>query len=131
MSLEGTMRIGERIRYLRQQREWTQTDLAERIGVLQKQVSAYERGIHIPSTEILLKLGEVFGVTLDSLAAETHGVPTRIQIRDRELLERFEALDDLPEWEKNFAKDVIDLVLLKHRFRQLAKPTPYERMEKS
>lgn len=125
------MKIGERIRYLRQQNEWTQIDLAKQIGVLQKQISAYERGVHIPSTEILLKLGDVFGVTLDSLAAETHGVPTPIQIRDRELLELFEALDDLPEWERSFAKDMLELVLLKHRFRQLAQPKPYERGEAS
>lgn len=83
----------------------------------------------MPSTEVLIKLGEVFGVTLDSLASEAEGRPTAINIRDRELLKLFEALDDLPETERILAKDMIDLVLLKHRFRQLAQPKPHERGE--
>lgn len=118
------MKIGERIRWLRQQRGWTQMELAERIGVLQKQISAYERGVHVPSTEILLQFGAVFSVTLDSLASETHGVPTPIAIRDRELLNLFEELDDLPPEERSLAKDFLDLVLLKHRFRELAAVEP-------
>lgn len=123
------MKIGERIRWLRQQRAWTQIELGDRIGVLQKQVSAYERGVHVPSTEILLKLGDAFNVTLDSLACETHGMPVPIAIRDRDLLRLFEELDDLPEVERDLAKDILELVVLKHRFRKLAKPTPQPRVD--
>lgn len=114
------MKIGERIRFLRQDRGWTQTDLGKRIGVLQKQISAYERGVHIPSTEVLIKLGHTFGVTLDSLASETAGLPVPMDIRDRELYQLFQQLDHLPESERSLAKDMLDLLLLKHRFRELA-----------
>lgn len=118
------MKISERIRYLRQKRQWTQTELGKRIGVLQKQVSAYERGVHMPSSEKLIELADVFGVTIDSLCMEAHGSPRPFSIRDRELLALFEELDDLPECERELAKDMLDLVLLKHRFRNLMSEQP-------
>lgn len=116
------MDLGKRIRHLRQQHGWSQEELGRRIGVGQKQVSAYERGVNLPSTEILLKLSEVFDVTLDSLAFEGYGAATSHTITDRGLLARFEAVDDLPEPEKRLAIDILDLVILKHRFRQLLPP---------
>lgn len=115
------MELGERIRWLRHQREWNQAELGERIGVRRKQVSAYERGVQLPSTAKLARLAEVFGVTMDSLVSEAEGVPVAINIRDRELLERFEEVDDLPETERSLAKAMLDLVLVQHRFQELAK----------
>ncbi|WP_303286495.1 type II toxin-antitoxin system PemK/MazF family toxin [Marinobacter sp. SS8-8] len=41
-------------------------------------------------------------------------------IQDRELLRRFEAVDSLSEKEKSLAKEILDLVILKHRFQSLA-----------
>ena len=120
------MAIGERIRQLRVERRWSQADLGEKIGVHQKQVSSYERGVNIPSTEVLIKLAEVFNVTLDYLAFEAKGQSAKINIQDRELLRRFEALDNLPEHDKSLAKEMLDLLILKHRFQELAGsgPTP-------
>ena len=54
------MTITERIRLLRQEHKWTRAELAGRLGIHQKQVSAYERGVNLPSTDILIKLAEVF-----------------------------------------------------------------------
>lgn len=115
------MELGARIRWLRHQREWNQAELGQRIGVGRKQVSAYERGVQLPSTAKLVRLAEVFGVTMDSLVSEAEGVPVPIKIRDRELLERFEQVDELPEPERSLAKSMLDLVLVQHRFQELAK----------
>jgi transcriptional regulator with XRE-family HTH domain len=114
------MAISDRIRTLRQEHRWTQAELGERVGIHQKQISAYERGNNVPSTEMLIKLAEVFNVTLDYLAFEVKGQPAKLNIQDRELLRRFEAIDQLPEAEKMLAKQILDLVLLKHRFQALA-----------
>lgn len=116
------MAISDRIRALRQERQWSQAELGERLGVHQKQVSAYERGVNLPSTEVLIKLAEVFNVTLDYLAFEVKGQPASLNIRDRELLRRFEEVDTLSVQEKNLAKEILDLVILKHRFQELAGP---------
>ena len=114
------MLIKERIKKLRQEHNMTQGELAEKIGIHQKQVSSYERGRNTPSTEILIKLAEVFNVSLDYLAFESKGQPAKLNIQDRELLRRFETLDSLPDNEKNLVKDIVDLIILKHQFQKLA-----------
>lgn len=114
------MTLAERIKLLRQERKWTQAELAEKLGIHQKQISAYERGVNLPSTDILIKLAEVFDVTLDYLAFEAKGATGKLNIQDRELLRRFEMVDTLTEQEKNLAKEILDLVILKHRFQELA-----------
>ncbi|MCK5069558.1 MAG: helix-turn-helix transcriptional regulator [Desulfocapsa sp.] len=50
------MTIADRIKQLRQERQWTQAELAEKIGIKQKQISAYERGVNSPSTDFLIKI---------------------------------------------------------------------------
>ncbi len=114
--------IGDRVLRLRQDKKWTQAELGEKIGVHQKQVSAYERNVNIPSTDILIKMAEVFDVTLDYLAFEANGQPAKLNIQDRELLRRFETVDKLDEHEKTLAKEFLDLIILKHRFQSLANP---------
>lgn len=114
------MVIGERVKKLRQEHQWTQAELAERLGIKQKQISAYERGINLPSTDVLIKLAETFDVTLDYLAFETKGQPAKLNIQDRELLRKFEMVDSLTEKEKGLAKEILDLVILKHKFQELA-----------
>jgi transcriptional regulator with XRE-family HTH domain len=118
------MTIAERIKRLRQEQNMTQADLGNKLGVHQKQVSAYERGINVPSTDVLIKLAEVFNVTLDYLAFETKGQPAKLNIQDRELLRRFEVLDKLSDNEKNLAKEMLDLIILKNRFQELAGASP-------
>ncbi len=84
----------------------------------QKQVSAYERGANVPSTEVLIRLAEAFNVSLDYLAFEAKGQTAKINIQDRDLLRRFEALDSLSEQDKTLVKKILDLVILKNRFKE-------------
>jgi len=51
------------------------------MGIKQKQISAYERGITSPSTDVLIKLAEVFDVTLDYLAFATKGQKLNLTFR--------------------------------------------------
>lgn len=118
------MTIADRIHQLRQERRWTQAELGEKVGVHQKQISSYERGVNVPATDILIKLAEVFNVTLDYLAFEAQGQAAQINIQDRELLRRFEAVDRFSEAEKEMAKEMLDLLILKHRFQDLLQSTP-------
>jgi len=115
------MELKDRIHQLRQERRWTQAELAEKLGVHQKQVSAYERGINTPSTEILIKFAEIFDVSLDYLAFESEGKTAKVEIKDRELLRQFETLDKLNDQDKLLVKQLLNLVILKNKFQDLAK----------
>jgi len=48
--------IGEKIKRLRQERNWSEAQLANRLDIHQKQISGYERNIHVPSTEVIIKI---------------------------------------------------------------------------
>ena len=65
--MEIFMTIGERICEYRKRRGLTQAELAEILGITDKAVSKWERGISSPDVSILSKLASALGVTADEL----------------------------------------------------------------
>jgi len=114
------MAIKDRIKQLRQEKSWSQTQLAGKMGIHQKQVSAYERGRNVPSTDVLIKLANIFDVTLDYLAFEAEGKPVKVDIKDKELLRKFEQIDSLTDRDKGIIKEILDTFILKNKFQSLA-----------
>lgn len=93
------------------------------MNVHQKQVSGYERNVHVPSVEVLIRLTELLDVSLDYLAFENREDSRNAnQIADRDLLNKMEAVDKLPEADKATIKAVLDSFILKSRFQQLVQP---------
>ena len=58
------------IRVLRQQRGWTQFELALKVGVQPQAVYLWESGRRTPQVPQLRKLGAVFGLCSDEIALE-------------------------------------------------------------
>lgn len=56
-----------RVREARLAREWTQADLAERLGVSRQTVNAIEVGKYDPSLPLAFKLARVFGRQIHEL----------------------------------------------------------------
>lgn len=59
--------ISEKIKFLREQRELTQSELAKKLGITRSSVNAWELGISAPSTQYLVELSSFFGVSTDYL----------------------------------------------------------------
>lgn len=59
--------ISRAIKRLRNNAGLTQVELAERIGISQGSLSAYESGKDIPSVNTLIRMADVFNCTLDEL----------------------------------------------------------------
>ena len=57
--------LNERIRKLRQERNWSQVDLAKMLNVTKQSVSNWENDNIQPSIEMLVKLARVFSVSTD------------------------------------------------------------------
>ncbi len=55
------------IKYYRLTNEMKQVDLAQKLHVTQRTVSGYESGKISPPINKLIKISEIFGVTLDDL----------------------------------------------------------------
>ncbi len=114
------MVLGERIKRLRQQRGWSQMQLSKKLNTHQKQISGYEREIHTPSIDLLIKMAELFNVSMDYFAFDDHGDKSRIQIADRELMQTVKEIDELPEEDRTIIKAVLNTFIIKNRFQRLA-----------
>ena len=64
------MDIGMNIKKLREERKLTQEQVAEALGVTFQAVSSWERDEYKPDTEKLIKLAEVFDVSVSSIVEE-------------------------------------------------------------
>lgn len=56
-----------RLRVLRAEREWSQQDLAERLGVSRQSVNAIETGRYDPSLPLAFRIAEVFGLPIEAI----------------------------------------------------------------
>lgn len=61
------MSLGERIYKLRTEKELSQGDLAEALEVSRQSISKWETNGSVPELEKIVKLSEVFGISLDAL----------------------------------------------------------------
>ena len=114
------MVIGEHIKRLRQEKGWSQAQLANKLNVHQKQISGYERNIHVPSTDVIIRTAKLFDVSLDYLVFEEREDALSVKIADRELLRRLEEVDKLSDHDKATIKEILDAFILKNQFQRLA-----------
>ena len=56
-----------RIRWLREERGWTQTDLGRRVGVTRQAVLAIEKDKHDPSITLAARIAHAFGLPIDQV----------------------------------------------------------------
>jgi transcriptional regulator with XRE-family HTH domain len=63
-------RVGERLRELREQRHWTQVDLADRLFLSQARLSHIERGEASLTAEQLLEVLKIFNVSITDFDAQ-------------------------------------------------------------
>ena len=61
------VKIGQLILRLRKENNMTQLQLAEKMGISDKAVSKWERGLGCPDIELLTQLAEIFNVDLEKL----------------------------------------------------------------
>lgn len=56
-----------RLRVLRAERDWSQADLAERLGVSRQTVNALETGKYDPSLPLAFKIARLFGQPIERI----------------------------------------------------------------
>ncbi len=61
--------IENRLKVLRAERDWTQADLADRVGISRQAVISIEKYKYTPSLELAFKIAEAFGVSIDQVFA--------------------------------------------------------------
>jgi putative transcriptional regulator len=62
--------VKNRLKVLRAERDWSQADLAEQLGVSRQTVNALETGRYDPSLPLAFKIARVFGQPIESIFTE-------------------------------------------------------------
>lgn len=95
------MKTGEKIRELRKSKKMSMKELGTLIGVSEQAISQYERGTRNISLEKLIKISEVFRVTVNELSEEKYPTPSQEFLNDflkkhNETLESLSEKADIP-----------------------------------
>lgn len=98
------MTIAERIRLYRQQKEFSQSELAEKAGVNNKSLSRYELGTSIPPADALKAIADALNISADALLSDEI-----VSIKDKELLKRFQVIQEMTGEDKKMIIKFLDL----------------------
>ena len=103
--------LGERIRALRQEKGWTQRELAQRVGIKPSRISKYELGTDQPSLALVKAIADALGTTTDHLAGS--GAETDSDALLKSLLIR---IDELPAEPRSSIAQILDALLKIHHY---------------
>lgn len=59
-----------RLRVLRAEREWSQADLAQRLGVSRQSINALETGRYDPSLPLAFKIARLFALPIEEIFSD-------------------------------------------------------------
>lgn len=115
--LEIAMDFPERLATLRKQRDLTQQELADLVGVHVVQIRRYEAGTCQPTLEVIRKLSIALSVSADLLLfdKEERGP-------DEDLRLQFEAVSKFSAAEKKVVKALLEGMILKHEVKRWSAP---------
>ncbi len=99
------MTIGEHIMLLRKQKGFSQAALGKEIGTSGDIIGRYERNIMTPSIDVIMKISDILGVSIDYLVGKTN-----LEL-DNSTLKRLEDIASLSDENKTFVFRMIDMAL--------------------
>lgn len=99
------MVLGDNVMLLRKKKGLSQADLGKIIGTSGDVIGRYERGDITPSVEVVSKIGDALEVSVDYLLGKT-----KMEL-DKQTLKRLEDIAKLPDENKNFVLNLIDMAL--------------------
>jgi transcriptional regulator with XRE-family HTH domain len=113
------MNVGERIKELRSKKGWTQTDLANQVGITYVQVGRYEKQKAKPSSQVLQKIATALDTTIDFLMNGSSTEQAIDTINDKELLVLFSEIENLSDQDKEMIKFFLDAVITKRKLQSI------------
>jgi transcriptional regulator with XRE-family HTH domain len=106
------------LKKFRMEKEMTQGQLAQRLGIHANHISRYERGESSPSAEVLKQFAEALDVSTDQLLFGDRKSYALDSIKDLELIKMVKRLEDLDEKQKETVKDLIACYLFRNDTKQ-------------
>lgn len=112
--------FAQRLRQLRKQKNLSQAELGEIVGLHYTHIGRYERGISRPSADTLKRIADALGVSGDYLMEGSLEDAARARLEDRELVRMFQEVETLPDEDRMVVKKLLDAFLTKKQILALA-----------
>lgn len=108
--------LGDRIRELRKANNWTQQELADKLGLDRTTISKWERqGGSEPDNTTLAKVADIFNVSVDYLLGRVDDPKKTIRLPDTVAPYLPEGFDELTPEARQEILDFIDYIMHKHK----------------
>ena len=109
------LKIGRFIAECRKQKSLTQMQLAEKLGITDKAISKWERGIAMPDASIMLELCDILGISVNELlSGEKISMENNNQKSEQLLLEMANELEKKNKtiWASMWAIMIVSMIAL-------------------
>ncbi|MBR9830733.1 helix-turn-helix transcriptional regulator [bacterium] len=93
--------LGTRIQEQRKQHKFSQVELGQKIGVSKSQINRYENKEVQPPADILNKIADLFGTSVDFLINGLSAEKAQATLKNAELLQQFKQVEELPKEEQS------------------------------
>lgn len=113
------MAIQDKIKALRKEKGWSQKDLAEKLEVHPVNMTKLEQGQNFPSVDTLIRLSDVFNVSIDYLLSDEVMQKDSAILKDKELLEAFATIERMDEHTKEIVKELLDAFIAKQQIADI------------
>lgn len=111
------MKLGNTIKQIREEKGFTQQQIAELVNMHRSNYSKIESGQREISIEALLTIARHFGMTLDDLVNFEGNVPAEVTIEDKSLIEQVKLIQQLEPEEKSMVFKMIEALLTRKKFK--------------
>jgi transcriptional regulator with XRE-family HTH domain len=111
--------LGDRIKDLRKQKNLSQSELADKVGISYAQIGRYETKGSQPPAETLKKIADALGVSPDFLIYGTSDEKAKTKLTDADLINQFKAIENMDEEDRNVVKKLIDAFITKKQLQKM------------
>jgi len=110
--------LGERIQAERKRLDLTRNELAQRVGISHTQMARYETQGVQPPADVLKRLSDVFGVTIDHLVTGGGDARAKEGLKDAQLIKQFQHISALQEKDRAAILRVIEAFIRDARAKE-------------
>lgn len=111
------MKLNEKIYEYRKQNRWSQEELADKLDVSRQTISKWEVGKAVPELEKLIKLAELFDITVDELVKENIEIVYKENANN---LSKNENTEESFDKEEKHNKKVFEKIIEKFKFKKIS-----------
>lgn len=105
--------FGDNLKRFRVEKNFSQQELADAIGMHSTHLSRYERNLTAPSIDVVKKIADVLGMSIDTLIYGGQDERAKGSINDNELLTMFAKVQSLSNRQQDTIKDFLSAFILK------------------